>query len=262
MSLTFIPPTIIDREKVVKILVVVIAKDKAKWKFALIVYVIGTSPSIGAMERFILAQGETVKELEQVSQPDQTTVQERKKVVDEIIANREEWQVVRNNYANKRVYQGNGIDEFISPMGNNPYEIVYGLYTIKARSVIWTSLRNLELPTTEAWLIMGNFNSVSQEDIEVGNQVQEYELRDFRNFMEDCNMSELPSTDRSFTWTNGHVYSRIDKALVNTSWYLNMSTHQVQMLDPVFSDHSLLCLDMGEAADIRKRPFKFYNCLA
>ncbi|KAM3303958.1 hypothetical protein P3S67_014990 [Capsicum chacoense] len=109
---------------------------------------------------------------------------------------------------------------------------------------------------------MGDFNSVSQEDREVGNQVQEYELRDFRNFMEDCNMSELPSTDRSFTWTNGHVYSRIDKALVNASWYLKMSTHQVQILGPVFSDHSSLCLDIREAADTRKRPFKFYNCLA
>ncbi|KAM3303957.1 hypothetical protein P3S67_014989 [Capsicum chacoense] len=136
MSLTFIPPAIIERDKVIKILAVVIAKDEAKWKFSLIVYVIGTSPSIGAMERFILAQGKTVKELEQVSQPDQTTVQERKKAVDETIANREEWQVVRNNYANKRVYQGNGIDEFIPPMGNNPYEIVYSLHTIEARSAL------------------------------------------------------------------------------------------------------------------------------
>lgn len=84
----------------------------------------------------------------------------------------------------------------------------------------------------------------------------------FRNFVVDCHILELPTVGRSFAWTNGHMYSRIDKALVNATWQLNMSVRLVQVLDPLFSDHSLLCLAIEEAPDTRKRPFKLYNYLA
>lgn len=65
---------------------------------------------------------------------------------------------------------------------------------------------------------MGDFNSiVSQKDGVVGSEVQKYELKGFRNFVLDCHISELPTVGRFFTWTNGHGYSRINKALVNAT---------------------------------------------
>ncbi|KAG5577541.1 hypothetical protein H5410_057675 [Solanum commersonii] len=32
---------------------------------------------------------------------------------------------------------------------------------------------------------------------------------------------------RWFTWTNGHVYSRIDRALVNAAWTLRLDHNEV-----------------------------------
>ncbi|KAK4726490.1 hypothetical protein R3W88_031407 [Solanum pinnatisectum] len=57
MTLTYIPRIIVEGEKVVEILAEDIAQDEVKWKPSMVVYVVSTAPSIGAMERFILSQG-------------------------------------------------------------------------------------------------------------------------------------------------------------------------------------------------------------
>ncbi|KAH0661616.1 hypothetical protein KY284_026547 [Solanum tuberosum] len=57
MNLTYIAPIIVEREKVVEILAEDITQDEVKWKPSVVVYVVGTTPSIGAMKRFILSQG-------------------------------------------------------------------------------------------------------------------------------------------------------------------------------------------------------------
>ncbi|KAH0665450.1 hypothetical protein KY285_026656 [Solanum tuberosum] len=49
--------TRVDREKVVEILPEEIAQDDEKWAPSIVVYVVGTTPTIGAMERFIMGQG-------------------------------------------------------------------------------------------------------------------------------------------------------------------------------------------------------------
>lgn len=63
---------------------------------------------------------------------------------------------------------------------------------------------------------MGDFNAILElEDRMHGNVVQDHETRDFREFVEDVGMIELKAIGRPFTWTNSHVFSKIDRALVN-----------------------------------------------
>ncbi|KAK6796709.1 hypothetical protein RDI58_004410 [Solanum bulbocastanum] len=57
MNLNYIPPVIVNGEKVVEILPNDVAQDNEKWATSIVVYVVGTTPSIGAMERFIMGQG-------------------------------------------------------------------------------------------------------------------------------------------------------------------------------------------------------------
>lgn len=57
MELTFIPLAIINREKLVELVQEDIASEYEKWRFALIAYMIGYTPTIGAMERFVPEQG-------------------------------------------------------------------------------------------------------------------------------------------------------------------------------------------------------------
>ncbi|KAH0644839.1 hypothetical protein KY284_032723 [Solanum tuberosum] len=82
----------------------------------------------------------------------------------------------------------------------------------------------LSTQITESWLIMGDFNSIlTAEDRPIGSQVQLAETRDFQECINDCHLTELPTIGRKFTWTNGHVFSRIHRALVNAEWVLHIT---------------------------------------
>lgn len=53
MGLIYIPPVIVDEEMMTQLQQEGLERETAKWKHALIMYVVGSSPSIGAIERFI-----------------------------------------------------------------------------------------------------------------------------------------------------------------------------------------------------------------
>ncbi|XP_075079358.1 uncharacterized protein LOC142164747 [Nicotiana tabacum] len=67
---------------------------------------------------------------------------------------------------------------------------------------------------------------------------------------------------RKYTWTNNHVYSKIDRAIVNGEWMTTMPTLQVRVMEPYFSDHSPLSIQFGRRTDNGGKPFRFLNCLA
>ncbi|KAK6785297.1 hypothetical protein RDI58_018752 [Solanum bulbocastanum] len=143
------------------------------------------------------------------------------------------------------------------------FTAVYGLHSITARIPLWTAIHQLSTNITDPWLIMGDFNSIlTTEDRPIGSQVQSAETRDFQECITDCNLTELAAVGRIFTWINGYVFSRIDRALVNAEWILHMPIVQVLVMDPLFSDHSPLSITVEEQRDAKKRPFKFFNCLA
>lgn len=57
MKLQFIAPIIKDGVKTVQLDKVEVERETEKWKSAMILYVVGDSPTIGAVERFIVSQG-------------------------------------------------------------------------------------------------------------------------------------------------------------------------------------------------------------
>ncbi|KAK6803540.1 hypothetical protein RDI58_001324 [Solanum bulbocastanum] len=135
------------------------------------------------------------------------------------------------------------------------FTAVYGLHTIATRLPLWTAIKQLNNNINEPWLIMGDFNSIlTQRDRPGGSPVQDIEIRDFRECLLDCNLAELQIEGREYTWTNGHVYSQIDKAIANAAWMDIMPT-QVMAIEPLFSDHSPLGLIVEDKGTIRKDHF-------
>ncbi|KAK4731528.1 hypothetical protein R3W88_024516 [Solanum pinnatisectum] len=97
--------------------------------------------------------------------------------------------------------------------------MVYGLHTCLDRREMWYELTQYNKRCRQPWLVMGDFNSILHiEDRVVGSQVQEAELRDFKKYLLDSGLTKLKTVGRIYTWTNGHTYSCIDKALVNDMW--------------------------------------------
>ncbi|KAH0644915.1 hypothetical protein KY284_032799 [Solanum tuberosum] len=143
------------------------------------------------------------------------------------------------------------------------FTAVYGLHTIATRSSLWEKVKQLSTHIREQGLIMGDFNSIlAQEDRPIGSQVQLAETKYFRECMIHSNITELHTIGRQYTWNNGHVFSRIDRALVNDGWVNRMPPLQVIVIEALFSDHSPLSIKVETQRDIRKKPFRFYNCLA
>lgn len=70
------------------------------------------------------------------------------------------------------------------------------------------------------------------------------EIRGFRECLTDCNLYELHTGGRDFTQTNGHVYNRIDRAIIDVAWINNMPAQQAIAMDPSFSYHSHIGLSI------------------
>ncbi|XP_075075708.1 uncharacterized protein LOC142162798 [Nicotiana tabacum] len=65
----------------------------------------------------------------------------------------------------------------------------------------------------------------------------EAEIRDFNDFLDDTGMTELRYVGREFTWTNSHVHSKIDRALVNDGWIMSMRNNKIiQSLSKIFNN--------------------------
>ncbi|KAK4709664.1 hypothetical protein R3W88_004177 [Solanum pinnatisectum] len=75
-------------------------------------------------------------------------------------------------------------------------------------------------------------------------------------------MTKLRASGREYTWTNGHTYSTINWGLVNARWMMTMALHELFIMDPKCSDHSLLSLYLAQDKDTSRRPFKFLNHVA
>ncbi|KAK6784389.1 hypothetical protein RDI58_017844 [Solanum bulbocastanum] len=67
---------------------------------------------------------------------------------------------------------------------------------------------------------------------------------------------------RTYTSTNSHVYSKIDRALVNHLWKIKWLQLDVQILDPQYCDHCMLCVNMETHQWNGPKPFKIFKHLA
>lgn len=77
--------------------------------------------------------------------------------------------------------------------------------------------------------------------------VKEAEYRDLQNLMNLRGLFEMENKGDYFTWSNKHVegmiYSRIDRVLGNTNWFLTQQDTTLIHLSPSVSDHNLHFLD-------------------
>jgi exonuclease III len=136
---------------------------------------------------------------------------------------------------------------------------IYGFNTISARRALWADLRRWSMDSP--WLLLGDFNFIlSQEDKHNGELVSTYEISDFRECCSDLGIVDLNSTGSHFTWTNGTIWTKIDRVTVNTHWYTVQQMAHVHFGTPgAFSDHSPSTVQLGLRAPQGKRNFKFFN---
>ncbi|XP_073267824.1 uncharacterized protein [Populus alba] len=72
-----------------------------------------------------------------------------------------------------------------------------------------------------------------------GEPVSTYETADFRQCCSDLGLADLNYSGSHFTWSNGSVWSKLDRVLANPLWSLSHTLVHVHFDNPgAFSDHS------------------------
>lgn len=114
----------------------------------------------------------------------------------------------------KITFRDNNFESFVT--------IVYGKNTIAERKHLWSTLHVISNNINGPWCLCGDFNTVLQVGDRIqGQPISDAETSDLQNTMFDLNLSKMKAQGHFFTWDNGHVWSRIDKALCNPSWVMS-----------------------------------------
>ncbi|KAJ8427232.1 hypothetical protein Cgig2_023069 [Carnegiea gigantea] len=65
---------------------------------------------------------------------------------------------------------------------------------------------------TEAWCVLGDFNSILyKDDRKRGNEVADHVPEDLNNLLHTCELQEMNWAVAYYSWTNETVWSRIDR---------------------------------------------------
>ncbi|KAJ8421029.1 hypothetical protein Cgig2_000524 [Carnegiea gigantea] len=109
----------------------------------------------------------------------------------------------------------------------------------------------------DLWCVIGDFNSLLYAgDRRGGTSVLDSEIAAFADTIQACGLQEPPHHGSYYSWTNKKVWSRIDRAFINTLWYDQADFTQVKYLPQSLSDHTPLMLQI--TASPKTRPsFQF-----
>lgn len=127
--------------------------------------------------------------------------------------------------------------------------VVYAHNLVSKRKNIWENIKDKQDTFKGPWMIIGDFNNVLKVNDIIGRmEVHLNEYVDLGGMMEEVGLTEHSTAWNTYTWSNkqtqGMIYSRIDRAICNTEWYLQYPEIELENLNHHISDHSPLRLSI------------------
>ncbi|KAF7149658.1 hypothetical protein RHSIM_Rhsim02G0067400 [Rhododendron simsii] len=108
---------------------------------------------------------------------------------------------------------------------------------------LWVEVSQLVADREKPWVIMGDFNAITSNNEKLGGRdEEEWELRDFKDFIGTNQLIDIGYVGHSFTWSNKrggsqNIRIRLDGALVNAEWRIACPDGVLRHLHPWRSDH-------------------------
>ncbi|XP_059301879.1 uncharacterized protein LOC132053792 [Lycium ferocissimum] len=141
--------------------------------------------------------------------------------------------------------------------------VVYGSNDSNERKALWDGLVRSVRIVTFPRCMCGDFNSpLNYEDRVGGQPVADQKVQDFRDVCHNLKLTDMKSTGRFLTWTNRHIWSKINRALCNPEWMIQRGIITAKFLENHFSDHSPIHMERVVTTETRSKPFRFLNVLA
>lgn len=135
-----------------------------------------------------------------------------------------------------------------STQGRFALTVVYAPNELAERYALWDRLCTLSRSVLGPWLVMGDFNNVLTVEERIGGLQPNVELMPFKECLSECGLEDMHSSARVFTWNNGTIWSKIDRALINEAWIRDFSGVEAYFAPENVSDHSPILINF----DVRR----------
>lgn len=127
---------------------------------------------------------------------------------------------------------------------------VYGNPEPVLRRQLWQKIANEATTRDMAWILTGDLNDIVNEHEKVGGRTRaEGSYTDFRTFLSECDLYDLPHTGDFLSWRGVRneevVRCRLDRTLANSQWFDTFHSGVCEYLKYEGSDHKpiLTCFD-------------------
>lgn len=136
---------------------------------------------------------------------------------------------------------------------------IYNSCLAATRVDVWKEITDYWSRHSLPCLIIGDFNDVLKASERGSLTASQPEIDNFRNFIQDMHLLEIPSSTRGFTWFRGNSKSLLDRCFINPEWLTLFSGLRVTLLKRGLSDHCPLHVH-NEIKNWGPKPFRFQNC--
>ncbi|KAL2481397.1 Uncharacterized protein Adt_34363 [Abeliophyllum distichum] len=136
---------------------------------------------------------------------------------------------------------------------------VYASCSPVGRRDLWMGLHQISLVVDGPWMVGGDFNVIAHNGERTGHNTRDRGTSDFADMMMDCGLTDAGYSGSQYTWTNGRVWKRLDRVLINSAVGSSCSRFSVRHLNRSTSDHSPLLIQWSSDDDLGPRPFRFLN---
>ncbi|KAL2526355.1 Uncharacterized protein Adt_11409 [Abeliophyllum distichum] len=136
---------------------------------------------------------------------------------------------------------------------------VYASCSPAGRRDLWMGLHQISLVVDGPWMVGGDFNVIAHNGERTGHNTRDRGTSDFADMMMDCGLTDAGYSGSQYTWTNGKVWKRLDRVLINSAVGSSCSRFSVRHLNRSTSDHSPLLIQWSSDDDLGPRPFRFLN---
>ncbi|KAL2532641.1 Uncharacterized protein Adt_05992 [Abeliophyllum distichum] len=136
---------------------------------------------------------------------------------------------------------------------------VYASCSPVRRRDLWMGLHQISLVVDGPWMVGGDFNVIAHNGERTGHNTRDRGTTDFADLMMDCGLTDAGYSGSQYPWTNGRVWKRLDRVLINPAVGSSCSRFSVRHLNRSTSDHSPLLIQWSSDDDLGPRPFRFLN---
>ncbi|XP_071909667.1 uncharacterized protein [Coffea arabica] len=139
------------------------------------------------------------------------------------------------------------------------FSAVYAKCTRVGRRELWRAMEEIARGLDGPWMVAGDFNVISKAEERLGGAPPNLRnMEEFNDIVFNCRLLEVSFDGSTFTWTNGSMWQRLDRALANEASGKLFQTIKVSHLMCGRSDHAPLLIKCGSSMG-RGSAFRFLN---